>query len=40
MKVVNINGEFFSYLLNNLRNFNKIFRKNVTDGNIKIPQKI
>ena len=35
MKIVNIDGEKSLYLLNDLRNFNKIFRKDVTYDNIK-----
>ena len=31
--------EKYSYLLNNLRNFNDIFRKDVTSDNIKIIKK-
>ena len=36
MKRVNIDGEESSYHLKNLRNFNDIFRENVTFDNIKV----
>ena len=35
MKIVNMEGEKASYLLNSLRNFNEIFRKDVAFDNIK-----
>ena len=35
MKIVDIDGENLSYLLNDLRNENKFFRKYVTYDNIK-----
>ena len=35
MKIANIEQRNSSYLLNNLRNFNEIFRKDVTYDNIK-----
>ena len=38
MKIVNIDGENL-YLLSDLRNFNDIFRKDVTYDNIKIKKK-
>ena len=38
MKIVNIDGENL-YLLRDLRNFNDIFRKDVTYDNIKIKKK-
>ena len=38
MKIVNMNGENL-YLLSDLRNFNGIFRKDVTYDNIKIKKK-
>ena len=36
MKIINIDGE---NLLNYLRNFNEIFREDVTNGNIKCQKK-
>ena len=38
MKIVNIDGENL-YLLSDLRNFNDIFRKDMTYDNIKIKKK-
>ena len=38
MKIVNIDGENL-YLLSDLRNFNDIFRKDVTYDNIEIKKK-
>ena len=35
MKIVNINGKKSSYFLNDLRNFNEIFRKDMDYDNIK-----
>ena len=35
MKIVNIEGKEFSYLLNDFRNFNEIFRKVEAYNNIK-----
>ena len=35
MKIVNIEGKKFSYLLNDFRNFNEIFRKVEAYNNIK-----
>ena len=39
MKIVNIDGGKSSYLLKDLRNFNKMFRKDVTYDNIKSHKK-
>ena len=39
MKLVIMDREKSSYLLNDLRNFNKIFRKNVAYDNIKNQRK-
>ena len=35
MNIVNINQKKIWYRLSNLRNFNEIFREDVTDGKIK-----
>ena len=39
MKIANIEQRSSSYLLNNLRDFNEIFRKDVTYDNIKSHKK-
>ena len=39
MKIVNIDGRKSSYLLNDLRNFNEIFRKDMTYDDIKSHKK-
>ena len=39
MKIANIDRENSSYLLNNLRNFNEIFRKDVPYDNFKSHKK-
>ena len=40
MKAVYIVGEKYSYLLNDMRNFNEIFRKDVAYDNIESRKKV